>query len=456
MKSILQIWEQLSRNGLRDNEGVFEHREVIFLNKILVISPIVIALIIPLEIFLNGFQLVPLEVSLILLILIPLALQRYRYFWAARLFSFIIGNSFIIVAGILVGKGVNNHIAMIPLMLFGMIIFKNTRDRVLVLFISVLFYLTLYYCLETIPPAYNVSPENKEKFTFIFYLMTLLLTFLLGYYSLAINREFEKLIITQKEGLALKNKEITDSINYAKRIQNAKLPKKEEIYNLLPQSFVLFKPKDIVSGDFYSIHKTQNEIIIAAADCTGHGVPGALMSMVGSEQLNKAVLQSSKISEILQLLNQGIKSSLRQTSAGESTRDGMDIALCSVNTKEGVVKFGGANRPLWVVRNGQASIEEIKPTKNAIGGLTEHHSQFESHELKLQPGDSFYIFTDGYPDQFGGQSGKKLMTKKFKEILLSIKHLPMPEQEKHLDQFIENWKGRTEQVDDILVIGVKL
>ncbi|MBI3502271.1 MAG: tetratricopeptide repeat protein [Bacteroidetes bacterium] len=259
----------------------------------------------------------------------------------------------------------------------------------------------------------------------------------------------------QKHTIEEKNKDITDSINYAKRIQQAKLPDKKEIHSALPNSFVLFKPKDIVSGDFYYFYKDDKSVFIASADCTGHGVPGAFMSMIGSEKLDDALAHSVDTSEILSHLNKGIKSSLRQTDSNESTRDGMDIALCSVDTDARVIKYAGANRPLWIIRNGQTVVEEIKATKKAIGGFTEDSQHFDTHEIKLQQGDTFYISTDGYADTFGKQD-KKLTTKKFKEILLSIQDKSLKEQEQHLDNFIEDWKGETEQVDDILVIGVRL
>ena len=253
-----------------------------------------------------------------------------------------------------------------------------------------------------------------------------------------------------------RGKEIIDSITYALRIQKAKLPKKEEVYTSFPQSFILFKPKDIVSGDFYFFQKNNQSVFIAAADCTGHGVPGALMSMICSEKLDDAVSQSVDTSVILKQLNKGIKTSLRQSDSDESTRDGMDIALCSVDTQNRSIKYAGANRPLWIIRNGQTEVEEIKATKTAIGGLTEDNQHFDTHEIILQQGDTFYICTDGYADQFSGQDGRKLMTRKLKEILVSIQSKTMPVQETYLDNFIENWKAGTEQVDDILVIGVRL
>lgn len=253
-----------------------------------------------------------------------------------------------------------------------------------------------------------------------------------------------------------KIKDITDSLNYAKLIQHAKLPKTEDIYRALPNCFVLFKPKAIVSGDFYFFHENTQSVVIAAADCTGHGIPGAFMSMICSEKLNSAVAHSSDNSEILNRLNKEIKTALHQSDNNESPRDGMDIALCSVNKENFTVKYAGANRPLWIIRNGQSSVEEIQATKKAIGGFTDDNQHFNNHKIQLQKGDTFYIFTDGYADQFGGDRGKKLMTKNFKEILLGIQDKSMPEQKKHLDGFIEKWKGETEQVDDILVIGIRL
>ena len=317
--------------------------------------------------------------------------------------------------------------------------------------------------------------------------------------SLRITRKQKQIIEVQKTEVEKskhiieeKNKDITDSINYARRIQQAKLPKKEDIYSALPNCFVLYKPKDIVSGDFYYFQAHprplplggENEkqqvlpngedlggalFFIASADCTGHGVPGAFMSMIGSDKLEDAVSQSADTSEILSLLNKGIKTALKQSDSNESTRDGMDIALCSVDTNARVVKYAGANRPIWIIRKTPLSpnsppyqggdkgmvLEEIKATKKAIGGFTEDSQHFDTHVIQLQQGDTFYISTDGYADTFG-KNGKKLMTKTFKEILLSIQDKTMKEQEQHLDNFIEDWKGGTEQVDDILVIGVRL
>jgi serine phosphatase RsbU (regulator of sigma subunit) len=264
------------------------------------------------------------------------------------------------------------------------------------------------------------------------------------------------IILGQRQLIHQKNKNITDSIIYAKRIQQAKLADIDEVYKIFPKCFILFKPKDIVSGDFYYFNKNKTGIIIGSADCTGHGVPGALMSMLAMEKIDEALAHSTDLSEILSLLNRGIKSSLKQTHSEASTHDGLDIALCSIDLPNNILKFAGANRPIWIIRSGKTEVEEIKPTKKAIGGFTEDGQCFNTHEIKLNQDDTFYLFSDGYADTFGGPNGKKMTSKKFKELLISIQHLSLQDQENHLDNFVETWKAGIEQTDDILVIGVRM
>jgi PAS domain S-box-containing protein len=256
--------------------------------------------------------------------------------------------------------------------------------------------------------------------------------------------------------LESKNKALTDSINYAKLIQKAKLPGLDRIYSELPQCFILYKPKDIVSGDFYYFHKTGSTTFIAAADCTGHGVPGALMSMMAMEKLDKAFSLGTDISKILGHLNKAMKTALGQKGDGDSMRDGMDIALCSLNQETRSLRYAGAYRPLWIIPKKSTAINEIKATNKSIGGFTADNERFPSHEIQLKKGDSFYLFSDGYADSFSGETNKKMTTKRFKQVLLGIQHLSMSEQEKYLDEYMENWKAGSEQVDDILVIGVRV
>jgi len=286
----------------------------------------------------------------------------------------------------------------------------------------------------------------------------LILLIVLSFFILRSNRIKQKanrILKAQNIIIREKNKSISDSINYAQRIQQAILPEKEEIHGVLKDCFILFKPKDVVSGDFYAFEQKNEKVIIAAVDCTGHGVPGAFMSMIGHDQLSQIIKEKNivKPSEILINLNKGIKSSLKQRDSGSETRDGMDLALCTIDLKNNKLEYSGAQRPLYHV-NGQ--LTEIKANKMAIGGTTEEDYNYTNHEISFVNGDCFYIFSDGYADQFGGKNGKKFSTKQFKELLTDIHEKSMEEQLVILDNKFNSWKGELEQVDDILVIGFKV
>jgi len=259
-----------------------------------------------------------------------------------------------------------------------------------------------------------------------------------------------------------KSLETEQSIVYAKRIQHAILPPDKEINQYLSDYFIFYRSKDIVSGDFYFFddrHTNEGKIYIASVDCTGHGVPGAFMSMIGYEKLKDAVDVSREPGKILSELNKGVKTALRQSGEATSTRDGMDLCLCAIpinrNGKSVTIQYAGANRPLWIIRNGSEALEEIKATKIAIGGLTKDEQEFEQHEVVVNKGDTVYMFTDGYADQFGGPKKKKLMTGKFRDILLSIQKMDIQEQKQYLNDFIDKWMSETEQIDDMLVIGIR-
>lgn len=265
----------------------------------------------------------------------------------------------------------------------------------------------------------------------------------------------------QKNTIVENQRQITDSINYAKRIQHAILPPLEQIKSHLPESFVLYKPKDIVAGDFYWFNEANGKILIAAADCTGHGVPGALTSMLCSEKLDAALKLNSQPGKLLSLVNEAVKESFKHSEAAvsgenEQIQDGMDIALCQIDTVTREVIYSGAHRPLWIVRKDAADLEEIKATKTSIGGYTPSGQVYTEHTFSLQKGDTIYLFTDGYADQDGGEKGKKLMTKRFKQMILEITKEEMYKQEELLSNQIESWKGTREQLDDILVIGARL
>jgi len=263
-------------------------------------------------------------------------------------------------------------------------------------------------------------------------------------------------IETQTEKLEELYKDVTDSIRYAKRLQDSILPQDSYIDRILPNSFVLFKPKDIVSGDFYWFSQVKNKVVFTAVDCTGHGVPGAFMSLIGANALNQIVNgdKHDNPAKILNELNRLSSDALNKSEEGESVRDGMDVALCSIDIKKNILEYAGANNPLYLIRDGE--LTQTKADKHAIASFEDGQHEYTKHSLELQKGDVIYIFSDGYADQFGGLKGKKFMYRQFRETLLSIIDLPMKEQRQILDDRIEEWKGNFEQVDDILVIGVKI
>ncbi|WP_375562748.1 7TM diverse intracellular signaling domain-containing protein [Bernardetia sp. OM2101] len=290
------------------------------------------------------------------------------------------------------------------------------------------------------------------------------------------NQKLEELVAERTADLEQKtielqtqNQKITDSLKYAKRIQEAILPPKQELDAILGEHFVFFKPKDIVSGDFYWIseHKEEQKTIIAAVDCTGHGVPGAFMSIIGNNLLNQIINEKQLFypSQILEELHEGVRTILKQDSDSNintlsTSRDGMDIALCVINRKENTLEFAGANRPLWIVKNG--NFEEIKGDRKAIGGWQNkgEKREFTTHSIHLNGEMKVYLSSDGYVDQFGGdgQISKKFMSKNFKKLLIDMNNNDkttqnLENQSSILEEVMKKWKGDEPQIDDVLVVG---
>lgn len=319
------------------------------------------------------------------------------------------------------------------------------------------------------------ASEQKRQQLFLVFLAVILLAVIvisfIIYKSLRNSNKQKQLIELQKFEVEQqkiivdnKNKEITDSIIYARRIQQAILPPKEVLSKNLENGFILYKPKDVVSGDFYWMESSningalERAIFLAAADCTGHGVPGAMVSVVCNNALNRAVreFKLTNPSEILDKVRSLVIETFEKSE--EEVNDGMDIALCSLQLSESsaTLQYAGANNALYMVKaNDKEKLVEIKPNKQPIGKV-DNPEPFTQHIIELQKGDTIYMFTDGFADQFGGKKGKKLMYKPFKNLLLSIQDKTMDEQKTTLEQYFEEWKGNLEQVDDVCVIGVRI
>ncbi|MBI2271527.1 MAG: SpoIIE family protein phosphatase [Bacteroidetes bacterium] len=257
-----------------------------------------------------------------------------------------------------------------------------------------------------------------------------------------------------------KTKKITDSINYAKYIQQSILPQESDIQKLLPHSFIYYQPRDIVSGDFYWVSAIGNKIVIAAVDCTGHGVPGAFMSLIGNTLLNE-IINEKKIVEpsaVLELLHAGIFKSLNQNASEINCQDGMEMSLCVIDHQQKIIQFAGAMNPIYIVRGNTLTI--IKADMQAIGGIRSAARkntavEFSTQQIPIHEGMTLYMFTDGYMDQFGGTDNKKFNTQQFKKMLLDIQPLDMDKQKQTVEQTMKNWKGNYKQIDDMLVIGLR-
>ncbi len=268
-------------------------------------------------------------------------------------------------------------------------------------------------------------------------------------------RERTREIQTQKEHIEKQNKEIKYSFDYAKKIQNTVLPRNEVFENLFAEHFIFFKPRDIVSGDFYWISQSGTRIVLTAADCTGHGVPGSLMSMLGITMLHEIVNEKNVMhsEEILNQLRLSIARTLKQEGKIGEQKDGIDMALMIYDSAKRTLEFSGANNPLYIIRNGE--MLEYKGNNMPVA-YYEKMSDFTRYTIEMKQGDRVYMFTDGFPDQFGGPQGKKFKYRPFKDLLLEVSDRPMEEQHRILSLIFDEWKGDLSQIDDVLVIGLRL
>lgn len=260
----------------------------------------------------------------------------------------------------------------------------------------------------------------------------------------------------QRDEITAQQKELTDSIKYASRIQSSLMPGSELFKKSFSDYFILNKPKDIVSGDFFWISELGGKTVVAVTDCTGHGVPGAFMSMLGIGLLNEIVNEMNIVQPnlILNNLRDRVIKSLTKSGANNETMDGMDIALITVDREKHTLQFSGANNPLIMIRNNNLS--EIRGDRMPVGSYLITEIPFTNHEIEINANDSIYLFSDGYKDQYGWRNNRKLKHNKFLELLQSIQNVPMKAQKILLENNLENWMGDLEQIDDILVVGLQI
>ncbi|RLE01598.1 MAG: hypothetical protein DRJ13_06720 [Bacteroidetes bacterium] len=260
----------------------------------------------------------------------------------------------------------------------------------------------------------------------------------------------------QRDTITNQNDLILDSIHYAKRIQTAILPPVQLLEEHLSDHFILFKPRDIVSGDYYWAREKDQKLLIAVADCTGHGVPGGFLSMLGISSMNEIVNRSAELNpgKILEQLREIVIASMHQTGSWDEAQDGIEIALCVIDLKKLSLEYSGANRPLYLVRDG--AVQHIRPDRMPIGIYEQDPLPFKKHNIKLKKGDSIYLFSDGYVDQLGGPLRKTFRAINFRKLLLEIQDQPMEKQKAILLENMALWQGEVEQIDDVLVMGIRI
>jgi phosphoserine phosphatase RsbU/P len=368
-------------------------------------------------------------------------------------FTMIYGFIFISAFTYLFGGENNSHYYLLFLPVACNILFDSGRTAFIYVCITTVVMLANVFFMDNYKPYYTI-PRELHYFGYPNIPFICILIYMGVRLFKQENTKYSRTIEEQRQILEEKNHEITDSINYAQKIQSALIPTEDEFVSHFKEAFVLFKPKDIVSGDFYWVTKKEDKIYFAVADCTGHGVPGGFMTMLGISFLDEIINEKniSAPNEVLNILRDRIVHTLKQTGTAGESKDGMDIVVCCLDKNTNILRFAGANNSIYIVSNKQ--INEYKSDKQPCGF---HHDPkpFKQFEIKLQPGDCIYAFSDGYADQFGGERGKKFKYKQLEQMLLN----PVANfkaQKNLLAEKFEKWKGDLEQVDDILLAGVRV
>lgn len=449
-----QFWEKAIRFGSEKAKDKEELRQLILLNRVILLGTLTISTFVPLAFYLD-LPVIALNVILgISFALFTFAIIGKGTIRQARIYFFIVSLTFVMYIHILSGNESGTHIAFVLMGTLHLVLFRSTRWSWHLFILSILLMASTSLYVGYFGAPLDYVTEDIKKFSYYMNVLSaMFLVFSVVFYFKKGAIEFEATIVNKNEEISQKNKDITDSIQYAKRIQNSILPSESVVKAAFNDSFILYKPKDIVAGDFYWVEQGGEKAYFAVADCTGHGVPGALVSLICSNSMLKVIKEygTSKPSEILDKTADLLEEHFSKTE--EDVKDGMDVAFCVYDLKKKSLEYAGANRPLYLMRNG--NLIEFKPDKQPIG-KQEGRKPFTNHTIQLEPGDCIYLFTDGYSDQFGGTEGKKFKYSRFKELLHSTHSLEMDEQKKRFDSVIEEWKGSLEQVDDICVMGVRV
>lgn len=454
-----KIWNTISDVGIHPELNHEEARRIRLLNRLNFISFVTLLIYIFIEWAIGVYMFIPGLIGMCGLVFITSVFLYNRKYKLAKNFAVLVIASCISFFTLNTGEAFSEAL-FIPLSVMPLIVFKNKKVALFYLFFLATLTVILKLLQPHVDPMLHLEGQQLLFFRILNLLNGIIITFFITWYFKGANESFESKLIHMNELISEKNKEITDSINYAKHIQNAILPSKEFFSQIFPGSFIYFKPKDIVAGDFYWMYVSQEsgkgegeQIFFAAADCTGHGVPGALVSVICSNALNRAVKEFN-ISDPGKILDK-TRALVIETfnKSKDEVKDGMDISLACLNKKTNELFWSGANNPLWLIQ--KSELIEFKPDKQPVG-QSDLVKPFTTHRIQLSKNDSIYLFTDGFADQFGGEKGKKFKYSQFKNLLLNSYQLSPEVQEERIDKELENWMGPLEQVDDILIIGIRI
>ena len=448
-----KVIKSIVNAGLSKAKSPINRKGIVFINRMSIVNTFLMLAFSVTVPFLNLSQVLIFTIPFTFLFALPPWLNYKGYFSFCRYYFSILPLCF--VAGVCIHNGgaLGDKYLILTTAAIPLILFKDKQKIYLLFTLNIFVFLFVIWYQNFFPPMIKLSQEVINVYFILAQLTVFMIIFFVILYFRSYTDAYENELEEKNRIISLKNHEIIDSIVYAKRLQEAIMPPITEISNQIPESFILYRPKDIVAGDFYFAEQKGDYFVVAAADCTGHGVPGAMVSMVCSNALNRAVNELNIIQpgEILDKVTELVVSTFKKSN--HDVKDGMDISLCVINIKTKEVAWSGANNPLWFVSNNE--LTEIKATKQPVG-KNETYKNFATHLLNLTTGSIIYLFTDGFADQFGGPQGKKFKYKQLSDLLLSNNNKPMNEQCELLDKAFTSWKGNLEQVDDVCVIGLKL
>lgn len=448
-----KIWDFISCFGNHSSLDPEEARRVQLLARLNFISFLVLVLYMVVEIILQVKAFLPGLALMELCVGIDLFLLYKRKYEFAKHFSVAIITISIGFFILFTPRHSFSEALFVPLSAVPLIIFASRRKAFIYLIVFMLLIPILKYAQTFLTPLVEIEEEQLDIFRLVSIMSAAGVSYFLTHYFKRSNEDFESKLIHMNELVSEKNKEITDSIKYAQHIQKAILPPAQQMEQVFPDSFILYSPKDIVAGDFYWMEQKADRLILAVCDCTGHGVPGAMVSVICSNALNTAVKEFS-LTDPGKILDKTRDIVIQTFEKSENeVKDGMDVSLCSFDLKHKELKWAGANNPLWLIRNKE--IIEYKPNKQPVGKM-DAPAPFTTQNIQLQSGDCIYAFTDGYADQFGGTKGKKFKYSQLKTLLLQNHSLKMSEQLQTISKQLTEWKGDLEQVDDILLVGIKI